>query len=66
MRTTFVTVMVKGYSGGNLITAMFKVLYQQLRGTLATAFFKRHPIIENLSVPQKSEPVLQRTQHQNR
>ena len=47
-----------------MITAMFKVPYQQLRGTLKTAFW--HPIVENLSVPQKSEPVLQRTLHQNR
>ena len=28
--------------------------------------FERHPAVENLSIPQKSEPVLQRTLHQNR
>ena len=48
MRTTSVAVMVTFFRN-YLITAMFKVLSQQLQGTLTTAF-ERHLTIEDFIV----------------
>ena len=65
MRTTFVTVMVRDILEVTWSRICSKFLINSCEEHWQQPF-ERHPTVENLSFPKKSEPVLQRTLHQNR